>query len=95
MEKDINKLVEGYKNYTGSDVKVHKTPSSHGMTLSKSDLKEPQDIYNYRSFAGQLVRYTNKVRPDVQKLTRELSVHMFHPGPEHWKVFGRRIVYLK
>ena len=26
MVKDIKKLVEGYKEYTGSDAKVHKTP---------------------------------------------------------------------
>ena len=38
MEKDVNKLVEGYDKYTGSGVKVQKTPVNPGTTLSKSDL---------------------------------------------------------
>ena len=47
MEKDVKKLVEGYKKYTGSCVKVQKTPCAPGTTLSKSDLEEPQDIDKY------------------------------------------------
>ena len=39
--------------------------------------------------------YTTKVRPDVANATRELAVHMSHPGPEHWKALGRLIGYLK
>ena len=38
MEKDLKKIVEGYENYTGNDVKVQKTPGVPGTTLSKSDL---------------------------------------------------------
>ena len=30
IEKDVNKLVEGYKKYTGSHVKVQKTPCDTG-----------------------------------------------------------------
>ena len=26
---------------------------------------------------------------------RELTIHMSHPSPEHWKTLGRLIVYLK
>ena len=44
MEKDVKKLVEGYKKYNGGDVKVHKTPDDTGATLSKSDLEEPYNI---------------------------------------------------
>ena len=47
MEKGVNKLVEGYKKYTGSCVKFQKTPCAPGTTLSKSDLEEPQDIDKY------------------------------------------------
>ena len=39
MEKEANKLVEGYKKYTGSDVKVQKTLGAPGKTLSKSELE--------------------------------------------------------
>ena len=48
MDKDVKKLVEGKKKYTGSDLKVQKTPGALGMTLSKSDLKEPDNINKYR-----------------------------------------------
>ena len=37
MEKDVKKLVEGYEKYTGSDVKVQKTPGDPGTILSKRD----------------------------------------------------------
>ena len=43
MYKDVNKIVEGYENYNGSDVKVQKTPGDPVMTLSKSNLEE---LYN-------------------------------------------------
>ena len=39
--------------------------------------------------------YTIKVGPDVANAARELAVHMSRPGPEHWKVLGRLIGYLK
>ena len=29
--------------------------------------------------------YTTKVRPGVEDTTRELSLHMSHPGTENWK----------
>ena len=41
MDKDEKKLVEGSKNYTGSELKVQKTPGAPSMNLSKSDLEEP------------------------------------------------------
>ena len=41
------------------------------------------------------MRYTTKVGPDVANSARELSVHMIHTGPEHWKALGRLIEYLK
>ena len=66
IEKDVNKLVEGYKKYTGSHVKVQKTPCDTGKNISKSDLEEPYNINKYRSFAGQLIWYTTKVVPDVE-----------------------------
>ena len=39
--------------------------------------------------------YTAKVGPDVENTTRELEVHMSHPGKEHWKSLGSFIGYLK
>ena len=39
MEKDVNKLVEGYDKFIGNDFKVHKTPGAPGVTLSKIDLE--------------------------------------------------------
>ena len=53
MEKDVNKLVEVYKKYTGIDVKVQKTPVAPDTTPSKSNFEEPQDIYKYRSLMRQ------------------------------------------
>ena len=38
MNKDAKTLVEGYKKYTGSDLKVQKTPGDPVTTPSKSDL---------------------------------------------------------
>ena len=95
MDKEVSKLAEGYEKYTGSDLKVPKNPGPPGTTLSKSDLEEPDNINMYRSFVGQLMWYTTKVRPDVANAARELVVHMSHPGPEHWKVLGRLIGCLK
>ena len=65
MEKDIKELVEGYKNYTGSDFKVQKTPGAPGTTLSRSYLEEPHDIDTYTSFVENLMWYTTKVEPDM------------------------------
>ena len=82
-------MVEGYKKYTRSDVKVQKTPGAPGTTLSKSELEEPKYIYNYRSFMGQLMWYTAKVVPDVKNAARELAVHMSNPDENigrHWDV---------
>ena len=39
MDKDVNKLVEGYEKYTGSDLNVQKTPRAPGTNLSKIDLE--------------------------------------------------------
>ena len=70
MEKDVKKLVEGNENYTGSDLRVQKTPGAPDMTLNKSDLEEPDNINKYRSFVGQLMWYTTKVGPDVVNAER-------------------------
>ena len=51
----MKKLVEGYKNYTGSDLRVQKTPGAPGTTLNKSDLEYPDNINKYISLAGQLI----------------------------------------
>ena len=40
METDVNKLVDGYDNFNGIDIKVHKTPGVTGTNLSKSEIKE-------------------------------------------------------
>ena len=79
--KYVKKLVDVYKKYTGSDLKVQKTPEAPGTTLSKSELEEPDNINKYRSFVGHLMWYTTKVGPDVKNTTRELAVHMTHPEP--------------
>ena len=39
--------------------------------------------------------YTTKVGPDVVNAERKLSVHMSHPGRDHWKSLARLIGYLK
>ena len=88
-------MVESYEKYTESDVKVQKTPGAPGTTLSKSDLEELYNIYNYRSFMGHLMWYTSKVGPDVSNAVRELAVHMIHTGPKYWKVLGPFIGCLK
>ena len=95
MEKDVKKLVEGYKKYTGNDFKVQKFPGAPGTTLSKTDLEEPYNINKYLSFVGKLMWYTTKVGPDVENASRELAVHMSHPGPDHWKALGHLISYIK
>ena len=48
MEKDVKKLVEGYKHYAGIDLRVQKTPGYLGTTISKSDLEDPYNINKYR-----------------------------------------------
>ena len=95
MEKDVEKLVEGSENYTGSNLRVQKNIIAPVTTLSKSDLDEPDNINKYRSFVGQLVWYTAKVGPDVANVERGFLVHMSNPGTEHWKSLGRLVVYLK
>ena len=95
MEKYVNKLVDGYDKYTGSSLRIQKNPRAPGKTLSKRDLEEPDNINKYRSFVGYLMWYTIEVGPDVENAARELAVHMSRPGPEHWKVLGRLIGYLK
>ena len=47
LGKDVRKLVEGYKKYTGSDVNFQKTLGDPGTNLSKSYLEEPYNIDNY------------------------------------------------
>ena len=71
IEKDKRKLVEGYQNYTGSDVWVQRTPGAPGRTLRKSELELSKDMDNYKSFMGQLIWSTTKVGPDVAKVARE------------------------
>ena len=106
-EKDIKKLVEGYRKYTGSDVKAQKTPGYPGTTISKSNLEEPYNMDKYRSFVGQLMWYTTKVVPGVgntanvankenaANAARELAVHISNPGTEYWKELVPLIGYLK
>ena len=69
-EEDVKKLVEGYENYTGIDLKVQKTPRAPVTTLSKCDLEELDIINKYRSFVGQLMWYTTKVGPEVVNTAR-------------------------
>ena len=65
MEKYVKKLVEGYEKYTGSDLRIQKTPRAPCTTLSKIDLEDPDNINKYLSFVGQLMWYTTKVGHDV------------------------------
>ena len=95
MEKDVKQLVEGYEKFIVSVVKIKKTLGAPGTTLSNSDLEEPKGIYKHRSFVGQLMLYNTKLGPDVANSARELAVHMSHHGPEHLKVLGLLIGYLK
>ena len=53
--KYVKKIGEGYANYTGSDLRTHKTPGAPGATLSKSDLEDPDNINKYISLVGQLM----------------------------------------
>ena len=39
--------------------------------------------------------YTTKVGTDVANAAIDLSLHIIHPGLEHWKALGRLIGYLK
>ena len=93
--KGVKKLVEGYKKYTGSDVKVQKNPGVPGTPLNKIDLEERHNIDKYRSLSVQLMCYATKVVTDVSNTAREFAVYMSHPGPEHWKSLGRLVCYLK
>ena len=65
MEKNIKKLVDGYKKFTGVDVKVQKTPGTPGTSLCNSELEYPTYIDKYRSFVVQIMWYTRKVGTDV------------------------------
>ena len=38
MEKGVNKLVDGYKYFTGGNLKVKKTPGAPVKTLSNIEL---------------------------------------------------------
>ena len=76
-------------------MKVQITPGALGTTISKSDSEKPDNINKYRSFVGKLMWYTTKVVLEVVNEARELVVHMSHPVPEHWKVLGQLIGYLK
>ena len=88
-------MVEFYDNYTRSDDKVQKIPSAPGATLSKSDLEEPYHIAKYISFVGQILWYTTKVASDVSNASRELALHVIHPGLEHYKALVHLIGCLK
>ena len=81
IDKDANKLVEVCIKYTMSGVKVHKIPGDPVTNLSKSDLEKTYNIDKYRSFVVQLMLYITKVGPDVENTSRDLTVHMIHPGP--------------
>ena len=100
-EKDTKKLVEGYRKYTGSDVKAQKTPGYPETTLSKINLEETYNIDKYISFVGQLMWYATKVVPEVANTEntanaeRKLAVHISNPGTEYWKELVRLIGYLK
>ena len=65
------------------------------MTLGKSDVEEPYNINEYRSFVGQIMWYTIKVGPEMANTEREFEVHMSNPRTEHPKALGDFIVYLK
>ena len=95
MEKDVKKLVEDYEKYTGSDLRVQKTPGAPGTTLCKSDLEDPDNINNYRSLVGKLMWYTTKVGPDMANAANELVVQIIYTGPEHFKALKHFIGYLK
>ena len=83
-KKDVRKIVEVYKKYTGSELRVPKKPRAPVTTLSKNDLEVPGKINKYRSFMGKFMWYATKVGPDVENEARELTVHMSNSGPEHW-----------
>ena len=55
------------------------------MTVSKSELEEPDHINKYISLLGKLMWYITKVGTGVANVTRELSVHMIHPGTGNCK----------
>ena len=65
MNKYVNKLVDGYDTFTGSNVKFQKTPGSPGRSQIKRKLKDPTDIDKYRLLVGHIKWYTIKVRTDV------------------------------
>ena len=94
-KKYANKLVEGYEKYTGSELKVQKTPGDLGTTISKSDLEETDNINKHISFVEQLMWYKTKVGTYVTNAERELLVKMSHLGTEHGKKLGIFIRYLK
>ena len=95
MEKNIKKLVDGYKKFTGVDVKVQKTPGTPGTSLCNSELEYPTYIDKYRSLLDQIMCYATNVGPYMTNIARELAIHMSYPGPEHWKSLGRLTGYLE
>ena len=74
-------MVEGYEKFIRIDVNFQKTPGSTATTLSKGKLEEPKDICEYRSFLVQFMWYTMNVVPDMEKVERQLSVHIGPHGP--------------
>ena len=55
MEKDVNKLVERYNKFTGSESKVQKTHGAPGTTLREIKLKHLTEIDKYMSLLGQII----------------------------------------
>ena len=47
------------------------------------------------SFVGKIMWYITNVGPDMEIKARQLTIHMSHHGPEHWKSLGCLIEYLK
>ena len=76
MEKEVNKLVDIYAKFIGSDLEVHKIHGAPGTPLSKSQIEEPTYMDKYRSFMGQLLWHITKVLPEVANMERDLALHM-------------------
>ena len=95
MNKYVKNLIRGYDKYTGSDLKVQKTPGDLCTAISKRELQETDHINKYRSLVGQLMWFTTKVGPYVANTARELEVQIIDLGTEHWKKLGSLIGYLK
>ena len=79
----------------GGTPRFREKTGAPGMTLSKSELKEPTYIDKYRSLLDQIMCYATNVGPYMTNIARELAIHMSYPGPEHWKSLGRLTGYLE